>query len=143
MAVSRTQLTSVFNSAVVAALAPVAEKSMVATGTISDPNANNAQWTAGTGMSVTGSVWYNGKMRVQPVRSASPVDGDWTQSIRVSVPISAAASGEARVGFVLSVTDSPFNPELKKYVYTCVEVADSSNPVERTLTFRVNHALSA
>jgi hypothetical protein len=83
-------------------------------------------------------------MRIQPLQSTNNTDGDWTQGVLVSVPITGPFTPgmDARVGFGLKVSSAPLNPELTKYVFTCVEVMDSSNPVERTLKFKVNHAVS-
>lgn len=140
MGISRTDLTSVVNDNWVAAARVSAESMMVATGTIYDPNTATTTWVDGTGQVTSPTVLGTGKMRIQPLRSSTAPEGKRVQAVQVSVPLDFL-SVPARVGFTLTVTDSPFNPDLETYVYTCVEVSDSSNPVERTLIFSVNHGL--
>ena len=149
MVLNRTSLVGVFTPEFVAMAKPSPESGMVAKGEIFDPNISGATWTPGVGTTVTKTTWYGaggiGKMRVQPLRDTNNTDGDWNQTVLVSVPIDGpfAPGVEARVGFALKVSSAPLNPELTKYLYTCVEVMDSSNPVERTLKFKVNHAVSS
>lgn len=140
MGISRSDLTNVVSDAWVESLRPSAESLMVATGTIFDPNSTDTTWVDGVGQVTTPATVGTGKMRIQPLRSSTAPDGKRLQAIQVSIPLNFL-SVPARVGLGLTVTDSPFNTDLETYVYTCIEVADSSNPVERTLIFSVNHGL--
>ena len=141
MAISRSQLTSVFTEDWVEGLRPAVEVGMIATGTISDPKSAEIVFTPGVGQVSTPSVKYTGKMRLQPLRSSNKGGEERLQAVQVSVPVDAF-SEPARVGWTLRVTDSPLNSELESYVFTCIEVADASAPLERTLIFTVNHGLS-
>lgn len=147
MGLNRTSLIGVFTPEWVAMASPSPEKGMTAKGEIFNPSVQGATWVAGTGLTVPKASWYGagglGKMRVQPLRDTQNTDGDWNQTVLVSVPITGPFTPgmEARVGFSLKVSSAPLNPELTKYLYTCIEVMDSSNPVERTLKFKVNHAV--
>lgn len=149
MGLNRTSLTNVFTPEWVAMASPSPESGMIAKGEIFDTNGGTATWTPGTGMSTSKTTWYGagglGKMRIQPLRDTQNTDSDWNQTVLVSVPITGPFTPgmEARVGFGLKVSSAPLNPELTKYVYTCIEVMDSSNPVERTLKFKVNHAVQS
>jgi len=138
--ISRSDLTTVVNDNWVAAARVSAESMMVATGTIFDPNSTDTTWVDGVGQVTTPATLGTGKMRLQPIRSATAPDGKRIQAVQVSVPL-GFLSVPARVGLGLTVTSSPFNHDLETYVYTCIEVADSSNPVERTMIFSVNHGL--
>ena len=148
MVLNRASLTNVFTPEWVAQASPSPEAGMVAKGEIFDNNGGTAAWVPGTGMTVTKTTWYGanglGKMRIQPLQSTGNVEGDWTQGVLVSVPITGPFTPgmEARVGFSLKISSAPLMTELTKYLFTCVEVMDSSNPVERTLKFKVNHAVS-
>lgn len=143
MGLSRNALTSVFTPEWQTALKGAPEKGMVATVKIFDPNTTTSTWVPGTGLVTSPTTWYAGKARVQPLRSSNTKEGKQVQYVQVSVPIGGPFTGTVHVGFSMSVSVSPLNPDLLTYVYTCVEVADSSNPVERTLTFLANHGLSA
>ncbi len=143
MGLSRSALETVFTAEWQTALKSTPEKGMVATCSIFDPNSSSTTWVPGTGMVTSVTEWYAGKVRVQPLRSSNTTEGKKVQYFLASVPIDGPFTGDVHVGFTMSVSASPFNPDLTTYVYTCVEVGDSSNPVERTLVFLANHALSA
>lgn len=140
MGISRSDLTTVVTDNWVAAARVSAESMMVATGSIFDPNSTSTTWVDGVGQVTTPTTLGTGKMRIQPIRSSTAPDDKRMQAVLVSVPLDFL-SVPARVGFGLTVTASPFNTDLTSYVYTCIEVADSSNPVERTMIFSVNHGL--
>jgi len=140
---SRSALENVFTSEWQTALKGAPEKGMIATVKIFDPNSTTSTWVPGTGMVTNPTTWYEGKARVQPISSSNTIEGKRVQYIEVSVPIDGPFTGTVHVGFSMSVSASPLNADLLTYVYTCVEVADSSNPVERTLIFLANHGLSA
>lgn len=80
------------------------------------------------------------KMRVQPLRSATPriIPNNTTdvQTVLVSVPISALGATDVRPGDQVRVTSAPLNPTLTKYTYIIFEIMDSSNPLERTVLCR-------
>jgi hypothetical protein len=80
------------------------------------------------------------KMRVQPLRSATPriIPNNTTdvQTVLVSVPISALGATDVRPGDQVRVTSAPLNPALTKYTYIIFEIMDSSNPLERTVLCR-------
>jgi hypothetical protein len=89
---------------------------------------------------------YSGKARVQPLRSANlkKVAGNETTTITYlfSVPIENAGL-DIRTGQQVEVTDSPLNPSLETYLFVVSEIADSSNPVERTFMAVVNQETEA
>lgn len=147
MALNRTSLTGLFTPEFVAMASSTPELGMVAKGEIFTTSGGTASWTPGTGMTVNKTTWYgpNRKMRVQPLRETNNVEGDWTQTVLVSVPITGPFTPgmDASIGMALKISSAPLMPELTKFLYTCVEIMDSSNPVERTLKFKVNHAVSA
>lgn len=82
------------------------------------------------------------KMRVQPLRSATPriIPNNTTdvQTVLVSVPIGALGTTDVRTGDQVRVTSAPLNPVLTKYTYIVFEIMDSSNPLERTLLCRMD-----
>lgn len=142
MGLSRTDLTSVFTQTWVDALKAVPELGMSATVTISDPSTAESTWAPGTGLVTSPDEWYSGIARIQPIRSSTYGEGTRYQALRVSIPVDNTRPA-ARVGFTLKVDSAPLNPELEEYLAVCTEVADGSNPLERTLVFTVNHGLRA
>lgn len=133
-----------FNTAWQAGLARSAETAQIATILIYDPATSTSTYNPVTNKfeSIPVTI-YSGPARVQPIRSAAETsDGggnDTTvQTIRVQLPIDATVGIDFRPRHRGKVTSSPLFTGLTKYVYTLREVADSSNPFERTLEFDVN-----
>lgn len=141
MAISRSDLTSVFTPKWQAAVSVAPERGMVATVTIYDPDSTSATFVPGVGMvTVPATPWYTGKARIQPLRSARQTEGTRIQAVLVSVPITGPFTGDVGIGFTMDVTDGGLlNEDNKTMVFTCTETMDSSNPVERTLYFDVNY----
>ena len=90
----------------------------------------------------TKNYLYTGKARVQPLRSATPriLPNDTTsvQTVLISLPIDAVLNEDIRPSVQVRVTSAPLNPSLTKYQYIIKEIADSSNPLERTFQAEVN-----
>lgn len=86
-------------------------------------------------------VLYEGKARVQPLRTASRVESpgnDTTvQGVLVSIPI-ATRTVDFRAQMSGRVLSAPLNPSLVGYAYVLREIMDSSNPIEKTLIFVVD-----
>lgn len=84
---------------------------------------------------------YEGKARVQPIRTASdrtvPGNATTVQTVLVSVPREATAL-DIRPGQQLRVTGAGMNPQLTEFQYVVHEVLDSSNPLEKTFYCKVN-----
>lgn len=82
------------------------------------------------------------KMRVQPLRSATPriVPNNTTdvQTVLFSVPVNNLGSVDLRTGDQVRVTSAPLNPILVNYTYIVFEIMDSSNPLERTFLCRMD-----
>lgn len=82
------------------------------------------------------------KMRVQPLRSATPriVPNNTTdvQTVLFSVPVNNLGSVDLRTGDQVRVTSAPLNPILMNYTYIVFEIMDSSNPLERTFLCRMD-----
>lgn len=80
------------------------------------------------------------KMRVQPLRSATPriIPNNTTdvQTVLFSVPVDVLNAVDLRPGDQVRVTESPLNPVLTNYTYIVFEIMDSSNPLERTFLCR-------
>lgn len=82
------------------------------------------------------------KMRVQPLRSATPriIPNNTTdvQTVLFSVPVDALLGVDLRTGDQARVLSAPLNPVLANYTYVVFEIMDSSNPVERTFLCRMD-----
>lgn len=122
-----------------AGLAPVAEAGMVAQIEVyqivgeGQYDLETDSWTVET------EEFYDGKARVQPVRSSREVQntGDPTMVQRVRFQIPRGDYGllpDQRV----RVTSSPLNPALERSEFVIVEITDSSNPFETTFEATTN-----
>lgn len=87
------------------------------------------------------TVIYEGKARVQPLRSSSrrTVPGNTTEVITflVSVPYGATEL-DISLGQHMRVTDGGLNTALTTYKYVVSEITDSSNPIEKTFMVQTN-----
>lgn len=85
---------------------------------------------------------YEGKARVQPLRSANRTQqgGNETtvQSTLISIPIDDALALDIRPGYQVDVLTAPLNPSLLGYQLVVSEIMDSSNPIERTFMCTVD-----
>lgn len=126
----------------VAAVKPTPEAGMTATGEfvrlgrkVYDPATNTYTYP-------DRMVLYTGRMRVQPLRTATPriIPNDTTsvQTVLISAPIDAFDGLDIQVSDRVFVTASPLNPQLVVLQYIIKEFMDSSNPVERTFLCEVN-----
>jgi hypothetical protein len=90
-------------------------------------------------------VLYSGKMRVQPLRTATPriMPNDTTsaQTVLISMPIAALDGLDIQTGDRVIVTASPLNAQLTELQYIIKEFMDSGNPVERTVLCEVNQEM--
>lgn len=90
----------------------------------------------------TKTFLYQGKARVQPLRSATPriMPNNTTsvQTVLISLPIDAVKTEDIRPSVQVRVTSAPLNPSLLMYQYVVKEIVDSSNPLERTILTEVN-----
>ena len=109
-----------------------------------DPITNN--WTGSK------TAVYIGRARVQPTTSASDLPSDYNPTVlkMVRVQISygrnevAGATKEMpniRPNDIMMVTSAPYNESLQNFIYTVVDVLNSSNAWERTLLCRVDTEL--
>ncbi len=82
------------------------------------------------------TVVYAGKARVTPRRAAlqQPLreNPTITQAVQFQIPIDDGISFDLRTNYKVTVVSAPLNPTLLKYSYVVHEIADSSNPIERT-----------
>lgn len=132
----------IFSQEWVDGLKHIPELAMIATILIVDPKLSEGYIDPLTEQYVSAAVTkYEGKARIQPVRSAVPrtVPGDdtTTQTVLISYTIDEAAIA-VDVTDKITVTDSPLNVDLLRYTYIVKELLDSSNPLERTLLCDVN-----
>lgn len=129
-----------FSAQWVAGLAPVAEAAMVATIWIytSGPRTYDPDTDTWTTSDVT---HYEGKTRVQPVRSSRDAanTGDATTLQRVRFQIPAGSLPELRPDMRVQVTESPLNPALLSNLFVVTEMVDSSNPFEQTFEATTNN----
>lgn len=72
---------------------------------------------------------FQGKARVQPLRTATEKSGTQIQTILVSV---AQLDLDVRPKHIMRVLSCATNPVLTNYKYVVYEVTDSSNLIERT-----------
>lgn len=87
------------------------------------------------------TTWYTGPARVQPLRTtrvdAQPGNTTTVQAVLVSIPVDENTI-DFRPGLLGLATSVPLNPSAEMYRYILVDVVDGSNPMERTLMFRVD-----
>lgn len=140
MALNQT-LGQVFTPEWVAALRGAPENGMAATGRVYRARRGDYDPTTNT-YPLTYDYNITTKMRVQPLRSATPriVPNNTTdvQTVLFSVPIDTLVGVDLRTGDQVRVTDAPLNPVLANYTYVVFEIMDSSNPVERTFLCRMD-----
>ena len=142
MALGRT--TEVFSQKWQDRLSPATLHTMPATVQLFDPELADSvfNYTTGTWEDNPLAVLYEGKARVQPIRSTSSINNganDTTvQSVLVSIPITAGKTLNLRPEHRGKVLTAPLMPVLTTFFYVVQEVMDSANPIERTFMFRVD-----
>lgn len=86
-------------------------------------------------------VLYEGKARLQPLRSArdakNPGDDTSIQAVRLQVPLNAIP--DLAMNYEVEVLECPTNPSLVKFEYIVNEIVDGSNPIEQTFEATVNN----
>lgn len=131
-----------FSQAWVDAVKGAPEAGMVATGTIERLGQSVYDPATNTYTYPNKQTLYSGKMRVQPMRTATPriIPNDTTsaQTVLVSVPIAPLLGVDVRVSDRVVVSEASLNPNLTALQYIVKEFMDSSNPVERTFLCEVN-----
>lgn len=134
-----------FSEAWVQALRGAPESAMSAAVRVFDPKSHTAVYDAAENDYTVDLVSiYQGKARVQPLRSAGqvsdPINPTTVQAVLVSIPIANKAL-DLRTGLQMFVLASPLNPTLVNYKYVISEIMDSSNPIEKTFLCTVNQEL--
>lgn len=124
-------------------LAPVPESAMAGRIRIYDPSTSEATYNPVTNTYESNPVVvYEGKARLQPLRTAGFINNNANDSINqaleVQIPIGTTKSSDFRPKLRLKILESPLNPSLLGFMGALREVLDSSNPFERTLVFDVN-----
>lgn len=118
-------------------LAHVPEAGMVGAILVTDPRGLDKVYDPDTDTwdYPTAPTVYEGKARVQPIRSdvqrVRPGDSTNVLAIRFSVPV-ASVGTDIRPGMLVEVTSAPLNPSLLEYVFYVSEGVDSTNPIEKT-----------
>lgn len=128
--------TQIFTQDWVDSLSHIPEIGMVATIKIIQPNRQSSDYDFDTNSySDTSQVIYNGKARVQPVRSSGKrkimASDSSIQNYLFSIPV-INNNIDLRVKHQVFVTEAELNPTLLNYVFTISEIGDSSNILERT-----------
>ena len=92
------------------------------------------------------TVAYEGKARVQPIRSAAdkstPGNATTVQTVLVSVPREVTVEDVRPDKYQVRVIESDMNPQLLNFQFVLHEVLDSSNPLEKTIYCRVNQEVN-
>ena len=95
---------------------------------------------------------YEGRARVQPTTTPSDLASDYNPTTLKMVRVQISYGRNEIVGATeempgirpndqMLVTSAPYNPSLEKFIYTVVDVLNSSNAWERTLLCRVDTEL--
>ena len=109
-------------------------------------DAESNSWTGAT------TALYEGKARVQPINAVNEVNDAYNptfiKTVRVQIAYNknqlqdaTAAMPDIRPNDRMTVTSSPYNLALEKFVYVVTDVMNSSNSWERTLICRVDSEL--
>lgn len=132
-----------FTQAWVNAIKGTPEKGMTATIKLYDPTITDAVYDPATNTYVnTTEPLYEGKARVQPLRSSRQINQagnpSYGQVVQFQIPIDEGKLLDIRPRHRVEVTACDLNPALMNFLYAVHEVMDSSNPVERTFVCTVN-----
>jgi len=109
-------------------------------------NPDTNTWTGST------IVLYEGPARVQPINAVfentDSYNPTFIKTVRVQIPYhknqvedSTAAVPDIRPNDRMLVNSAPYNDTLEKFIYTVVDVLNSSNSWERTIICRVDTEL--
>ena len=126
---------------------------MLASVQIYNPASGNQEYDAETN-TWTGSTTplYEGKARIQPISAVNEVSDSFNPTLIKTVRVQIAYNKniledgvnpmpDIRPNDKMMVTSSPYNTVLEKFVYVVIDVMNSSNSWERTLTCRVDSEL--
>jgi hypothetical protein len=87
------------------------------------------------------TTWYLGKARVQPLRGAMDAeqtgDNAPVQTFLFSIPV-AYQSLDLTTAMDVHVLDAGLNTTLEAFDFRITEIADSSNPIEKTFLAQFN-----
>jgi hypothetical protein len=109
-------------------------------------DAESNSWTGTT------TALYEGKARIQPINAVNEVNDAYNPTFIKTVRVQIAynknqlegatdAMPDIRPNDRMTVTSSPYNLALEKFVYVVTDVMNSSNSWERTLICRVDSEL--
>lgn len=119
------------------ALKHIPETAMVGAVVVTRPNTGTKVYDVDTDTWITtpDTVLYEGKARVQPIRSnmfrERPGDTTQAMAIRFSIPVDSI-NEDIRFRDEVRVTASDLNETLLDYVFYVTDPLDSTNPIEKT-----------
>ena len=134
--------TSPFNTAWVESLRGAVERWFTATIVIYTTDIGDLEYDTKTGTYEPASTpvpVFEGKARVQPIRTARALSNNAADTVVRSVRVQIADTAlKLGVNFRMKVLESELSPSMQNFNYTIYDVLESTNPFERTFEAQVD-----